>query len=410
MLELPSGDASDANIYRILDSIGSSKESEIQKFRSLLSDEELKVYDTCVSLLKSETPSASDTKLKRAFRHMLDAIHGRTCTQALKDDALGDDFFDERRVETKKLEAMVNSVKKISKDAIVYSASISEKLNAQVKATEEDLAAQFSDVRESEGVDDYMHRIFLTTNEGLHEEVLIELQREPVIGNTFLDSHGGNTFIAVSGFCGLNIASVRGDESENPAKIDTIIILDRSLRVQNFWEKMKEIITSSNTRHEVIDKLEELIFSELFKVKGMPSHIKYDPLTDLRGEILAGNSWLSTTRRFNVIKQIFANKRFIFKRIDVTDLKSMQSLKEALLKNNRKVDTLYISNIPEYLKADQFESFKQGISELVEDKIFVVDTVPRKSVDEKLCQRVLKLTREKVDEAIIPPCICLLPK
>lgn len=395
----------DQNIYRLLDFVGSLNQKEIDQFRGKLEESEVKIYDVCVGLL-----SKQKDQLKDSFRHVLDALHGKSSNAEDAYELACDDYFCEWKIRSSPPEGIIKKVKEASQDSAVFS-SIMGKMPKQSEEVKEDLSVHFGAVKECEEVfDDYMHRIFLTTNEGNHDKVLDDLKKEALIGNTVVDEHGGSAFIAVSGFCGLNLASVRGEDSENAdEKIDALIVLDRSSRVEAFWKEMKEIIVSSETRHEVIAKLEKLVETDLFKGVKLPSHIKYDPLTGLREEILKGTSWLSTTRRFNKIKEIFVNNRFIFKRVDVTDRESMQSLKEAIQNAQLKVDALYVSNIAEYLKPDEAIPFKEGMRLIAQNNTLVVDTAPRPTKDAPLKQRVVREFKIRKDTSFCTSPFCIVP-
>jgi hypothetical protein len=386
----------DSNIYKILDLVGSCKENEIKKYRDNLTEEEKKIYDCCVKTLQAENPRS------RSYKLLLDAIHSKTTGQEIEGEICGD-FFCSHQVQESKLQKMIGQVRDAAASPACFSTLLQK---IEEKPVKSDLAAQFADVKETEPFNDFMHRIFLTTNEEDHPKILEELKKEPIHGNTFMEmeSQGGQAIIGVSGFAALNMVAIRGEEaSGNTGKIDTLIIIDRSAKVGAFWKAMQEIITSSQTRHEVLEKLDKLVHSEMFAVKDLPSNIKYEPLDDLHKEVTKDLSWLSSTRRFKKVKDIFDSGRFIFKCIDITDEQAMQSLQEALEKSKCVVDTLYVSNISEYLEPSEFEAYKNGLMKVIDDKTLLVDTAPRDHKDKPLKQRVIKNSMANLDKLAPSP-------
>lgn len=387
----------DCNIYRILDLVGCCKESEIKKYRESLTGEEKKIYDCCVKILQAENPKS------RSYRLLCDAIHSKTTGQEIEGE-ICNDFFCSSQVQESKLQKIIGQVREVATSPSSL-ATLLQKIEEKPVA-KSDLATQFAGVKETEPFNDFMHRIFLTTNEEDHLKVLEELKKEPIHGNTLMEmeSQGGQAIIGVSGFAALNMVAIRGEEaSGDTGKIDTLIIIDRSAKVQAFWKAMHDIITSSQTRHEVLDKLDKLVHSEMFEVKDLPGHIKYEPLDGLYKEVTKDLSWLSSTRRFKKIKDIFDSGRFIFKCIDITDEKAMQSLHEALEKSKCVVDTLYVSNISEYLEPNEFEAYKNGLMKVVNDKTLLVDTAPRDNKNKPLKQRIIPNSLANLDKLAPSP-------
>lgn len=389
---------SDTDVYKVLNLILSSKDYEIDKLKDSFSENEKKVYQVCLDVLQA----------KKDDKKLAAVIHYKVSGQGVNE--MGETskvFFGSIAGSSEgDLKDLVSLIKVKAEDSLGSIKSIVEKITDKSQVV--DLAAQFKKVLVSPpGVKDFMHRIFLTTNEEIPKEVWNQLKKEPLHGNTVVQGDAGKTFIGVSGFYSLNVAAIRGDEAEQAGeKLETIIILDRSENVENFWKEMTNIITSSQTRYEVLEKLETLYEeSQLFEVPDSSEmkkrNITYSPMNDLLADVKAGTSWLSDAKKFKRIKEIFDNKNFIFKRIDLTDMNAMQSLQTALKENKRNVDTLYVSNISEYLQSGtEFEAYKEGIKKLAGKETLLIDTIPRKSKNEKLKQRIIRIN--EIADKLIP--------
>jgi len=224
------------------------------------------------------------------------------------------------------------------------------------------------------GWDDYDHRPCLATNESMQSETLVDLAEEPLTGNTV---------IGVSGFFTLNAAAFRGTASSSShGEIENIILLDRSIRVEYFWEKMKKIIASSSNRFEVLDKVTHHLekYRTFYYNNGWetPKKTVSDMLEDLASEVFNDESWLCCDEKFAKIKQIFDKGHFIFKRLDLCDKKEIESVSKILKERNIAIDTIYLSNVVEYVdSAAEKETFISAMEHLISPKTLVVHTQPR---------------------------------
>lgn len=224
------------------------------------------------------------------------------------------------------------------------------------------------------GKDDWSHRVFLTTNEDGQERTLSILEKTPL---------HGDTMIGVSGFFILNAAAIRGRTSSG--RIENIILFDRSVRVEHFWERMQAIITGSEHRGEVFEKVAALLDNEkhwyynrtepLSKGEEDPRYAHQTYIQELRAEMEMGQSWLSSDEKFARIKAIFVQGRFIFKRADLTDVEAFRSIGLALKAEGLQVDTVYLSNTFEYLKSGKLEAdFGESVEQLVAVNTLLVQT------------------------------------
>ena len=187
------------------------------------------------------------------------------------------------------------------------------------------------------------------------EKTLSALLRRPVLGV----DEGHNAVVGVGGMFLLNIAAMRGEGcKELSSRISSVIVLDRSLRMEKFWNAVAEIIQSSDNKETAYDKIDELLEcrkEEFFSGYSNDPEIEAKEIQStfeeevfyLQRDKDENICWLSTDERFEKIKMIFESGCFIFKRVDVFGDQG-PALRRAFISANVKIDTLYLSNASEY--------------------------------------------------------------
>ncbi len=172
----------------------------------------------------------------------------------------------------------------------------------------------------------------------------------------------GNLAIGIGGFCTLDLASVR----EN---IDYILIVDVSARTQLFWKKMLPIIRNAEDRKDCEKKIHQNIISWIENYGHCDKNTEY-----YISLLIKGTSWLSREDRFSRIKEIFSNNRFAFIRMDITDNKAVRALQAIHDSNGLIADIMYLSNIINFIQAEDLEKFGCALSILTTSKTIFIDT------------------------------------
>ncbi len=220
--------------------------------------------------------------------------------------------------------------------------------------------------------------LYLTSNEKGWETTYILMKREPVVHEVIL---------AVSGFFGLNVASMRGEKSQDPSKkLSYLIFIDCNARIQKFWSLMSEVICRAQNekigKEDIIQTLKRnagLFWVE--KCGASPGEIAIIYCDNLEREVQAGNSWLSTVERFKTIQRLFQERRFLFKPINLFNRTQMQKLCQSVQALQIKFDTVYLSNIKEYAENEgKLSEFREAVGELravVSDQTLFIDTKSR---------------------------------
>jgi hypothetical protein len=213
--------------------------------------------------------------------------------------------------------------------------------------------AKISTTFENEVYKDY--QVFIFTNEEGENKTIAKLKTIARLGNAF---------IGTSGFCSLNLASVR--------EISYIVMIDPSSRTKLFWERIGSLIITFSKREESLEKIQEHIRENLLDYQDTIRDIEF-----LCEELEQETSWLSDDVRFERIYKIFKNKQFVFLQADITDFAVCKQVKKIFKEFRIQVDTAYLSNIHDCLFPQRYESYGKSLKYLLSDHSIIVDTNPR---------------------------------
>lgn len=263
----------------------------------------------------------------------------------------------------------------------------------------EEAFQQISD--QATGEDD---NLYLTSNEGDRDRTYEIMRNHPV-------AHEAALF--VSGFFGLDVASMRGENSQTPSKkLSYLISIDCSPRMQKLWKPMDTIICQSTDEKQALESIKQklktnanVFWNDRY---GIPPKERADHYCDqLEQEVQAGKSWLSTPERFKIIQSIFKARHFLFKPIDLCDEEGMRKLCCTVKALNIKFDTVYLSNVKEYAEAQgKLSLFRKAVSQLnsvVSNETFFIDTKCRiggtplhlETLNQRVTQKFLNNSMEK---------------
>jgi hypothetical protein len=248
-------------------------------------------------------------------------------------------------------------------------------------------------------VPSYHGKLYLVTNEGNAKSTIDAAMRHPVDASVVLFT---------SGMFGLNYASVRGLKSLSTRRIEHLICIDYSQAVKEFWELASPLICESTNARDCALKISSLVTAEADKffppirlsdgTVSPASRAATAWLHAMQSEIDGNLSWLSSETRFQMIKDIFQNDRFIHLPIDLRSIDSTTHISETLEQLDLKLDSIYLSNIVEVVKPELLENYKNAIERLRANSTsstFLIDTYPREGgirSDAPLLQRMHPFT------------------
>lgn len=118
---------------------------------------------------------------------------------------------------------------------------------------------------------------------------------------------------------------------------------------------IQRIIAISQTPDEFIEKFwqelsshEELHFQGFFGPTGIVNYENFRHQMRLKG-------WLSTPEKFQIIKEMYAQGRILHRKLDITDTSAFDQIKQWAFTQNLVFDSLYTSNIPEWVFQSSLE-------------------------------------------------------
>jgi hypothetical protein len=228
--------------------------------------------------------------------------------------------------------------------------------------------------------DDFAHRPFICTNEEKHKASVQQLQvLEPK----------GDTVIGVSCFAVLNMAAVRPIPTENLS----IVVIDRGVRVIDFWEKVHNLILESPNRIDFLNNLLDLYYDQqAIWGKDLPPTVNYGyPVKVLQNEIKEKCSWLSTDESFERIREVALRRNFFICAGDISRPEDMKFIEGHLTRLGKTIDLVYVSNCHEYMDttSSALEEYASCIDTVAKKTLpYVVTTRPRESEAEPLEQVV----------------------
>jgi len=132
------------------------------------------------------------------------------------------------------------------------------------------------------------------------------------------------------------------------------ILCDFDPNMLALLDLMQQIITISRTPEEFIETFwkelsseDEINFNELFGSKG---RIDYEQFC----EEMHQGGWLSTPEKFLIIREMYAQGRILHRKLDITEENAFNQIKHWALDHHLVFDTLYTSNIPEWIFQSTF--------------------------------------------------------
>ncbi len=228
--------------------------------------------------------------------------------------------------------------------------------------------------------------VFVNTNEGKSKETLEEASKYPVLA--------GKVLLFTSGFFGLDLASARGKNSGSESRIEYVVCVDNNPNVERFWRGISQILVDSSSRIQAIDKIASFLLANN-KVISPKSHyfVGYEILSSysftrtmvfrIKKDIMEGKSWLSSDESFDHIKSIFAGRKFVFIRADLSEKEVTGTIAKTLRAQGLFLDCIYMSNVCEYTEHySNIEKFRSAMDQFKlssKEDTYFVDTEPRAS-------------------------------
>lgn len=245
--------------------------------------------------------------------------------------------------------------------------------------------------------------------------------------------------MAVSGMNALNLLASRILTARDEGKeMAGLVVVDSNLTCQDFWANFEEIIqsrvpieggtltkiakifssavsdtaeTRSPTKEDVVARIKALVsdkkdlYFPVFKSGSTTEKRLIDHMSLFDTELADGLSWLSSNETFAAIQEVFMRGHFKFLRLDLTEPEPCRALGRALQTNGLTVDTLYLSNVLEYLSDAALPAYRESVRHLLSPRTLVIDTIPRCPCEYRRFNPTQRLRENEglsVDELFLP--------
>lgn len=163
---------------------------------------------------------------------------------------------------------------------------------------------------------------------------------------------------------------------------ETALFLNRSLEIlkkskdrKDFVKQMAEYASKTELGHCLLHEL-DLTYSINFAC-----NVSDDPIyeevvyigQEIEVELKREGGWLHTDENYECIKKLATADKIAVITEDIRATKKFQSIKQLLGENGIQIDTLYISNISEYMYKENQGMFASTVSSLACDDTLIID-------------------------------------
>lgn len=127
------------------------------------------------------------------------------------------------------------------------------------------------------------------------------------------------------------------------------ILCDYDNKVMDIYHGIGESLNKSNNRREFATQFEMFLNQNSDRLFGLPPG-EIPKLFSIQAELARPGSWLTSEASFQIIKNLAERGRLLFLNVDITDKEVFTQLKSWLDNNQLELDTLYASNIVDWIK------------------------------------------------------------
>ncbi|HEY5236704.1 MAG TPA: hypothetical protein VIJ14_11040 [Rhabdochlamydiaceae bacterium] len=129
------------------------------------------------------------------------------------------------------------------------------------------------------------------------------------------------------------------------------ILCDYDNKMMDIYRGIGESLNKSANRREFVSNFEMFINENSQQLFSLPP-AEIPKLFNIRNELQRPGSWLASEASFQVIKNLSTSGRLIFLNVDITDKQAFIQLKSWLDESHLELDTLYTSNIIDWLQGE----------------------------------------------------------
>jgi len=153
------------------------------------------------------------------------------------------------------------------------------------------------------------------------------------------------------------------------------ILFDIDKNVLALYQLIHEIL-----KDNAINTPEKFLHALFDRLKTDKENLSFYPIEYLEEELAKQlrqpTGFLSSVNNFLKVKNMFQEGKIFYGHVDLTDVDKIQQVSNWCKKNNLKIATLYISNIPEWIvenKKTRKDQLIQSITLLTQDDTMIID-------------------------------------
>lgn len=238
-----------------------------------------------------------------------------------------------------------------------------------------------------------LHEVYLTTNERVSNDVTDTIKSTPNQPNSI--------HIGFSGLHNFNIIAQR--------KSSRALICDINPENALFFYFVLKILCESKDRFEFAKKITDFLDDhEAYKFmnEGDDSSLSIgfygnvgddniygdNPLDQIHRQLQLKDSWLSTDESFEFIKKLAIDDKIAVITENILATNTFKRIREYLDDQQINIDSLYISNIQNYIKDDKTQRLLQTVQSLTSTNTLLInaDVVTTDSFTQTLGQQVIR--------------------
>lgn len=183
--------------------------------------------------------------------------------------------------------------------------------------------------------------IYVACNEGHYHETLQYLKHLPLVGNG----------IHIGWACQFNydVIAIRHPQQA--------IICDINSGMHHLYEKINELIKLNNNKKDFLEQLNEFL-NHPEVAENLSYNYEYRSPGELLKFLTHEDSWLSSDESYEYVRTMHIEGRITYLALDITnDSGYFTELRQWIDNSGYQVDTLYASNIVEWLKTPQAQGY-----------------------------------------------------
>lgn len=159
------------------------------------------------------------------------------------------------------------------------------------------------------------------------------------------------------------------------------IVADIAPRALKYYEDFSTILVSCSSRQQFAEMMQTHLEKHSKEYFSCEPPITF--LCDLTTELTREGSWLFTDKGFETVKAMHVENRIYYVKLNLIDEEKFATLSKWITEEELHLDTVYVSNIPEWLHPSNAvaspaaRSYLDNIRSLLKPTTYVVDAFKR---------------------------------